>query len=143
MRFVRGAALDDVLSVTPSDPATRDTIRRIADWGYWEFDRADVGSIGTDRNPANNGYLRLSETHGSRVTRMHSDAPGAARDLLTHAYFVGELVAGRLLPPPVVASNNADWDKQMLDGAHRLYAVYEHMARVPAFRLHVFWNSRG
>ena len=144
MRFIRTVAGEEVLAVTPDGAATRaEIIQRANEWGEWECDRSDVATIGS-QDPFNPARLApLAELYGERVRWMHEGTPAALRDLRTHVHFLEELIAGRSVAQPIIITNAAcGWNKQIIDGAHRLFALYEHMAHAAALRQLVFWNAR-
>jgi hypothetical protein len=139
MKLIGNVSIDDVLAALPADRATRSEARKHAGWCEWAFDRGEIGLIGA-QDPATHRLDRVQVLYDDRVLWMTS--ANGIRSLKTHRHFLEQLAKGHDFGRPVLISDSTNGkDRQIHDGAHRIYAAYEFSTSLPEFRLRVFWNQ--
>ena len=137
--LLRVTSLQTVLRATPPDSATQaaTVVEGGHNWGLWEFDRAAVGEIG-GQSPI--GQHRLAPVRDLDVERGQWMS-GVADEVRKHRELLADFAKGDFLDPPVlIHCPPHGWKYQMRDGAHRIFAAYEHLSGDPNRRLRVYWN---
>jgi hypothetical protein len=141
MVYVRKVTLEEVQNAQMNGGVALDEgtaavgIRHKDNWHEWEFDRAEIGSI-TDSTPPTSVFV----LYPLRVLEMHCARAGSIADLASHVHFLKQFQNGSPVPPPVLLHEAQD--RQIHDGAHRVFAAYEFASRDAAFRLRLYWNRR-
>jgi len=145
MRWLRDADLNEVLSAgLHFDGATRQAIVIRAPFSVWRLESAeDVGDIGTQLQGESAGadsarVGKIRDLYGGWQRWLHGAHSKAIEDLASHARLLGMLRDGKVFATRAIIFDDA---KQMHDGRHRMFALYEFVrGDNPLPAVDVFWN---
>lgn len=130
--FIEPTDIDTVLEHwNPNDRAT-EALLRAQTWGVWRVSgREDLGAF-YGQNPGDHDGRRLDALHPEWMTWVHSgsddprDGVYANDELRRHAdLLVGFVADGAFEKRPVIFDGPPYGSLRILDGRHRLGAVYE------------------
>jgi hypothetical protein len=146
VRHIRHADVNEVLSAgLHFDEATRKAIADRQPFAVWLLENCDdVGSIRSqlqgESEGADAGRLgTIRDLHPGWVKWMHSGHVKAVTDLRSHTHLKGMLHQRQMFATRAIVFDAA---KQIHDGRHRLFALYEFVlggCQLP--HVEVFWNK--
>lgn len=147
LRFKERRTAEKVLEIAlaakcPFNEETRAAMRGYA-WGVWTLSgRTEFAEVASQNPDGTLGFV--ADLYPDWMAWAHGGRPDAILELSKHAYFMTVLQeGGAFAAPPILMSHKpCGWNKQVIDGRHRLYAAYEFMQQNPHLEVDILWNAQ-